>query len=445
MAKPRIYIAIVNFHPLVGGAERQALLQGRALRARGCDATVVTLRHDRAWPRQEVVEGVPVLRVAGAIIAGRQRLPAPLRKLAFMFGILAMAWALWWRRRNYDLLHVYQLSVLALPAAFVCWLTGKPLIVSQRCANATSLPSSGHTGRTGRSWSRLFHTRTRLARLERIQGDLQALERLGEPAVRMTRYLLRRTGAVVVVLSSRMRADLAAHGFPTDGVQVIPNGVDLERFRPVAIEALPAQRGHTVLYVGRLTYQKGVDVLLHAWRSVQEQLSRCEQAHLTIVGIGPSQAQLEQLARTLGIAESVEFAGLQLDIGMWLRQSHLVVLPSRWEGMPNAVLEAMASSLPCIATRVSGSEDIIVHGVNGLLVEPEDQQGLAQALLSLLRNPGLRRQYGHAARATIEKCYSLDRITDIYLELYQRMCSGTQRPAMSAVIAQASLTTEAEG
>lgn len=114
-----------------------------------------------------------------------------------------------------------------------------------------------------------------------------------------------------------------------------------------------------------------------------------------------------------------------------------MVLPSRWEGMPNAVLEAMASGLPCIATRVSGSEDIILHGANGLLVEPEDHQALTKALLSLLRNPTLSRQFGHAARATIEQHYSLDRVTEIYLDLYQRLCNGTQRPVLSQSSQQA--------
>jgi glycosyltransferase involved in cell wall biosynthesis len=87
--------------------------------------------------------------------------------------------------------------------------------------------------------------------------------------------------------------------------------------------------------------------------------------------------------------------------------------------MPNAVLEAMACGLPCVATRVSGSEDIIRHGVNGLLVESEDYQAMAQALLALLRDPALARQFGRVARATMEKHYSLERVTDIYVELYR--------------------------
>ena len=99
----------------------------------------------------------------------------------------------------------------------------------------------------------------------------------------------------------------------------------------------------------------------------------------------------------------------------------MAVLPSRWEGMPNALLEGMACGLPCVATRVSGSEDIIQHGINGLLVESEDYQDMAQALLTLLRDPGLAQKYGQAAHGTVDRHYSLERVMDRYVELYQRI------------------------
>jgi len=92
----------------------------------------------------------------------------------------------------------------------------------------------------------------------------------------------------------------------------------------------------------------------------------------------------------------------------------------------------MACGLPCIATRVSGSEDLITHGINGLLVEPEDYGGLAQALLTLLRDPLLAQRYAQAARATIEKHFSLDQVADKYVELYRQMVdsgTGIAKPA----------------
>jgi glycosyltransferase involved in cell wall biosynthesis len=346
-----------------------------------------------------------------------------MRKLAYLLGVLAMGWVLWRRRYTYDLLHVYQVNMLTLPAAFVCALVSKPLIVAPRCAD------SGHPAGAGglsRIPARQLHQSVQQTapheRHDRTTGDLEALEQLGKPVVCVTRYLLRRAGAVMVVLSSRMKADLTAHGFHWSRVWVIPNGVDVECFRPRSGEGARAGRVRTVMFVGRLAYQKGVDVLLRAWRIVQEQLPGYEQTRLAIVGAGPRQAQLEQLARTLDIADNVEFLGLQRDVATWLGQGDLAVIPSRWEGMPNALLEAMACGVACVATRVSGSEDLIQNGYNGLLVEPEDHEGMAQALLSLLRDPALRLQYSRAARDTVEERYTLERVIAAYLDLYHNLC-----------------------
>ena len=97
--------------------------------------------------------------------------------------------------------------------------------------------------------------------------------------------------------------------------------------------------------------------------------------------------------------------------------------------MPNALLEAAACGLASVATSVSGSEDIIQHGLNGLLVEPEDYQGMAQALLTLLCDPLLAHEYGRAAREAIEKHYSLESIIDRYIVLYQRMANSPRKIA----------------
>jgi glycosyltransferase involved in cell wall biosynthesis len=434
VSNPRIYIAIGTFHPLVGGAERQALLQGRALRARGYDATIVTLRHNRAWPKYDAVEGVPIIRVAGMVLGGREKLPTPLRRLAYLLGVLTMGWVLWWRRQRYDILHVYQLNLLLLPAAFVCRLISKPLIVALRCADSRYQAGSGNHAIASARQQRLHALRSPAEGQDRSRGDLEALESLGKPMVRLTHYLLRRAQVVMVVLSLRMQQDLLLHGFPLAGVQVIPNGVDLTRFRPASPRS-PAERpARVVLYVGRLTFQKGVDVLLTAWRGVQEQLPESQPTRLIIVGAGPSQAQLERLTATLAIDDSVEFVGEHSDVAAWLRRSDVAVLPSRWEGMPNALLEAMASGLPCVATRVSGSEEIVEHAVNGLLVDPEDHLALTQALLAVLLDPALGGRYGAAARATIVERYSLDHIMSVYVDLYHSLYNGAPTPASSVVI-----------
>jgi glycosyltransferase involved in cell wall biosynthesis len=382
----------------------QALAQACNLRKRGYETTVITLRHDRAWPKCEEIEGVPVLRVAGGLVADRERLPALFKKLAYLAGLLVVAFTLWQQRARYDILHVYQLNLLALPLAFVCRLTGKPMIVAVRSTSTRSVEA--------------------MATHREIGGDLAPLEALGKPVVRFTRALLRHNRAVVIVLSTRMRSYLTAHNFNLPDVRLIPNGVDVTRFIPPD-GAASGERAQCVVCISKLRYEKGIDVLLRSWRLVMEQLPQSAQARLVIVGDGPLRSQLERLVEELGITDCVEFAGLRSDVPVQLRRGSLAVLPSRWEGMPNALLEAMACGLACVATRVSGSEDMIQHGINGLLVEPEDDEGMAQALLTLLCDSALAERYGQAAREAVEQRYAFERIMDTYVELYRSLVGET--------------------
>ena len=431
MNKPRIYIVIATFHPLVGGAEKQALLQAQSLRERGYDATIITFRHDKDWLCRETVAHVPTIRIAGLLLGQRGRFPRILQKGLYLLAMLVMGWTLWRHRQRYDILHVYQLTLLALPAAFACRLTGKPLIISVRCSGSggkstisgdkASLsagplnPAMPWLQVKGQAWG---------------EGDLDSLERQGKLFVCLTHALLMRVRPVITLLSARTSNYLIAHHFALPQTQLIPNGVDTSRFY-VQRSARNEKRSKKVaICVAQLRYQKGIDVLLQAWRLVQEALSHTEAAQLLIVGSGPLREQFVRLAAALGIEESVTFAGEQSDIPALLQSSDVAILPSRWEGMPNALLEAMACGLPCIATRVSGSEDIIQHGVNGLLVEAEDYQEMAQAIQILFSNEALAQTYGDNGRKTIEQRYSLEHSTDTYVKLYHKLSVGADLSAL---------------
>jgi glycosyltransferase involved in cell wall biosynthesis len=138
----------------------------------------------------------------------------------------------------------------------------------------------------------------------------------------------------------------------------------------------------------------------------------------------------------LNIQDSVEFLGLRTDIIDLLQPSWGYVLPSRGEGMPNALLEAMACGLPCIAARVSGSEDIIVDGVNGLLVEPEQPVELAHALRRLVEDSDLAQRLAQEARATVVRNYQLTRIVEQLLDLYRFLLSNGQNKKLDEVNSQ---------
>jgi glycosyltransferase involved in cell wall biosynthesis len=361
-----------------------------------------------------VIEEVPVIRVAGKLLGDREKLPRPLQRFLYLLALLVLGWTLWRHRHSYDIVHLYHLSLEVLPVAFACRLTGKPLIVSVRSAGSSTkpyiTPAAGSTHSAPPPMC--------FERKSRRGGDIEALARFGKPAVLLARRLLQRTGAVVVVLSSRMKSYLAEYSFHPLPVQLIPNGVDIKRFHPLNTSPNRSETNVSVVCVSRLRPEKGIDVLLRAWKIVCMQMPL---ARLIIVGNGPLQSQLKHMAEELDISDTVEFTGLQSDIAAQFHRGDLAVLPSLYEGMPNALLEAMACGLPCVATWVSGSEDIIQQGMNGLLVEPGDYQGLAEALLTLMYSPERMQSYGCVARATIEAHYSIERVTDLYVELYQHI------------------------
>jgi glycosyltransferase involved in cell wall biosynthesis len=308
--------------------------------------------------------------------------------------------------------------------ALVCRLARKPLLVSVHSAGsgkknhyrtAVSLlagpldPTTSWLRTDGNSW---------------VDGDLEGLVRAGKPLMRLASTLLQDIQATLIILNSHMKGYLAAYDFLLPDVRLIPNGVNTIRFHPESEDIISPGRAHVVVCVSKLRYEKGIDVLLQAWHIVHQQQP---ESRLILVGNGPIEKQLKCMIEALGIQRCVEFAGLQQDVPAQLHRGCLAVLPSRWEGMPNAILEAMACGLPCVATRVTGSEDIIQHGINGLLVENEDYQGMAEALLLLLQDQERTRIYGTAARKTIEKYYSLEHIIDKYIDIYRNITDHRQQ------------------
>jgi glycosyltransferase involved in cell wall biosynthesis len=369
------------------------------------------------------------VRIAGTLLDGRARYPRALQQILYLCALLVLIWTLWRDRHRYDILHVYQFSSIALPTALACRLTGKPMLISLR-STGQEKPRTGRSATTSLLAGPLDPATPCLQvnGLTWIDGDMESLIHMGKPAVWLTRSLLTTNHAHIIILSSRMKQYLSHKNFLLPYTHFIPNGVDMKIYYPLQSQQTAKKREHTVICVSRLRYEKGIDVLLQAWRLVQQQDSL---AQLIIVGGGPLRQQLLSMADALGITGNIEFAGIHNDVVGQLRRAGLAVLPSRWEGMPNALLEAMACGLPCVATRVSGSEDIIEHGVNGLLVAVEDYRALADALLTLLHNPALARQYGRAALTTIEQRYSLNHITDLYLDLYQSMVEQRTRSEKS--------------
>jgi len=150
-------------------------------------------------------------------------------------------------------------------------------------------------------------------------------------------------------------------------------------------------------------------------------------ARLLLCGDGPQNADLRRAAREMGIAGRVIFTGARDDVARVLAAVDVFVLPSLTEGMSNAILEAMASSLPVVATQVGGNGELVSHGGSGLLVPPGSEAALRDGIRALVRCPDLRVRMGRVGRLRAEHRFSLDRMVARYEDLYELLITGRSR------------------
>jgi glycogen(starch) synthase len=224
-----------------------------------------------------------------------------------------------------------------------------------------------------------------------------------------------RRAARVIALTPRLAALLAAHGIPPDRVRVIPSGVRPALFAaPDGADPLAGLPRPRVVFLGRLHVQKNVDLLLVAAARL-----RCP-AHVVLVGDGPERARLEQLRDRLGLRGRVTFLGFLAHdrVPALLRSADVLCLPSRYEELGTALLEALHCGVPVVATRTGGIPGVITDGVDGLLTEPGDAAGVATALDRLLSDPDLRRRLGECGRLRAAG-YRWDRLAAQVLGVYR--------------------------
>jgi glycosyltransferase involved in cell wall biosynthesis len=187
-------------------------------------------------------------------------------------------------------------------------------------------------------------------------------------------------------------------GRATTPVWTIPNAVQVDRLPALAAhtdDPAPDPRPPTIVGVGRLVTEKGFDVLLQAFRDVRTSRPR---TRLLVIGEGPARDELIGLAARLGVADAVTWTGFLQNPFPHMARARVLVASSRWETFGNAVAEAMALGVPVVATRCGGPEDLIEHGVNGLLVPVDDPPALAQGILAVLSDDHTRDRMGAEAR-----------------------------------------------
>jgi glycosyltransferase involved in cell wall biosynthesis len=227
--------------------------------------------------------------------------------------------------------------------------------------------------------------------------------------------------ARLVITTSRPFADaLARRGVVRSKIRVLHNAVT-EADLAVPGNGRDRERALTVLTVGRLSREKGHEVLLRALAVPSP--PGLPPLSAIVAGEGPERSRLATLAASLGLRDTVHFHGNVAQPASLYDRADIFVLPSHSEGSPNALLEAMAAGLPVIATQVGGVAEIVEHDRTGLLVPPDDPHALAAALARLAGDRRLRRRLGDAARAHVRLACSLEAraraLLGIYLGLVQ--------------------------
>jgi glycosyltransferase involved in cell wall biosynthesis len=367
----RIGFYTFSFLPIIGGAE--VLLHGLAesLTERG----------------HEVAVWAPTVRGKDNRVAARYRLCRYARPSSKRFGVrqtlprlLLETWG-----QRLDVLHCHG----AYPAGFVGAafkrLTGTPLVI--RPHGADILPGE---------W----------------------IEREPRLRARMQRALL--AADAVVAQGAALREQLERLGVPRGHLRTIHNGVHLPE---AATPPLPDEP--SILAMGSLAPKKGFDVLLRAFSVVRRHMPT---ACLTIAGDGPEAPRLRGLADSLGITDAVAFPGLvtgQAKVALFNR-ARVFVSSSRREPFANANLEAMAAGRPIVATRVGGNVEMVDDEASGLLVEPEDADGMAKAILRLLTD---RERAAVMGRVAWQRAgaFSWDAMVDKYEALYRDLAAAKTR------------------
>lgn len=393
----RVFLVSPLFHPQLGGVGRQAVGLAEYLYAAGVDVTVLCrdiagvpawlpppglriIQHKTIWPHRHDLEAKSLLNV--------------LISLSFCFGLM---YSLIRRRSEYDIAHFHG--------------AGLPLIV-----NVLPLAWMG----------KKILAKVAGAKMNREAGSFKG-KFFGIGAIFI--YMLRNVDAFIAV-SEEIRNDLLQDEFEEDRIFSISNFVRTDVFYPADRERKQALR--TILGIdptkvvllcsGRLVPTKRIDVLL---RAVSLILPERKEIQVIILGQGHAEGSLQAMAADLHIDENVVFKGFVSNIVDYLQASDLFVFTSEVEGMPNALLEAMACRLPVIATRIGGVVDIVKDEENGILAEPGDAAALRAAIKALLDDPGRRACLADGAYQTILRQYSIETVAAGYLGLYRRVLGAS--------------------
>jgi len=370
--KLRVLFAVDSRFPGLGGAESQALKLAGALRDRGVMVEFVTPRVLRSQALSESVQGFTVHRIDYPHI----------RWVGSLFLMALFARYLLRNRDRFDAVHIHITHLLAAAAGFA------------------------------RRWSGVPVT-TKISGFYEFEGGVLDQRTRWMPLNFLIRRGLRRVDHIQTI-SQQTRDKLLEAGFSNKQIKFIPNGIDAS----VVPVRVPDSNVTTIGYCGRLRTVKGVHVLLDGFAQVLASRPG-QKLHLVIAGSGETLVELQEQALRLGISENVEWLGLIEETAEFFQRLDIYVQPSFAEGLPNSVMEAMVAQRPVLASNIGGNNDLIEHGVSGLLFNAGDSNSLAQQLIRYLDDSQLRVSAAESARQHMVDLYGFDQIVEQLSELYR--------------------------
>ena len=376
-------VLIINyeFPPIGGGGGIATYYIARELARKGHAVTILT-SHFRELRWRETLEDIEIFRVP--VLRKRRDYCSVIEMASFIVSSLPMLFYLILTRK-YDLIHIF-FGVPSGPLGYVAKkLFGIPYLIRMGGGDVPGF--------------RPF--------------QYKRLYKILKPALNV----LWRNADFLVANSDGLR-DMAVKAFSHLPIHVIPNGVDLDSFTNGHARC-PANEVR-ILFVSRLIRRKGLQFLIDAIPQIAQ--AATYPFIIKVVGDGPDKDGFVAQAEELGVSNYLRFVGY-VDHGKlpeYYLDADVFILPSLAEGMPNVVLEAIGSGLPVVATRVAGSEDLVRDGDNGFLVEPRDVNALAQAVIALINQRGLREKMGLRSKQ-IARGYSWEFVADSYARLYEQM------------------------
>ncbi len=363
----RILMVTFWFPPSIGGVSRQAMLLSKSLVSKGHLISIATTR-GKNDTKSEDIEKLKIHRLWSITGGYRTQL------YSWLFSLLIF---LFKHNKKYDIIHVHQALYPAALCVTVAKILGKKSVVK--------VSGSGSSGNMEILRTRWFGW--------------------------IARHLISRADRLIC-LSDEMNSELLINGMDQSIISKIPNGVDLSI---VSSPNYLADKKNFVLNTGRLSHEKGIDILVKAW----PQFSKIfPSAKLVILGDGLDRSRLESIAQEGNSTESIIFAGDVRDVKEYYETCAVFVLPSRHEGLSNSLLEAMAAGCACIVSDISPNRELIQDGINGLVFRSGDSNDLASKLISLFSNDSLQVKIGQAAIETIRAKFMISSIADKYIELY---------------------------